>query len=330
MPTTRRSAATLVLVLLAASALLVGCSPTSGPLGTPSTPAPTGQASVAPPSGDATPGPAASAVPTVTSAPAASSATATASPAAPATGPVGAAASGTIVLRAYFALSSSTGTSRLVPVLREIPTTVGVAAAALRQLIAGPNAMELGAQPGITSDVSPLTQVLGLSISAGVATVNLSSEFTLGGAAPASASAAQVVYTLTQFSTVNSVKIEIEGQPLSVPTTRAGYRDTLLPAIFVDRPAWGAAAGNPAAVTGVANVFEATFRAQIKGATGAVLADQQVMASCGTGCWGDFSTTLAYPVNHAQWGTLRVYDLSPRDGTPENVTEYPIWLAPAG
>ena len=30
----------------------------------------------------------------------------------------------------------------------------------------------------------------------------------------------------------------------------------------------------------------------------------------------------------AQWGTLRVYDLSAKDGTPENVTEYPVWLTP--
>ena len=52
------------------------------------------------------------------------------------------------------------------------------------------------------------------------------------------------------------------------------------------------------------------------------------MASCGTGCWGDFRTSLAYNVSRAQWGTLRVYDLSANDGSVENVTEYPVWLTP--
>ena len=104
----------------------------------------------------------------------------------------------------------------------------------------------------------------------------------------------------------------------------------LLPAIFVDRPAWGAAAGNPARVSGIANVFEATFRAQILDAKGTVLADQQVMASCGTGCWGTFLAELAYPVDTAQYGTLRVFNLSARDGSVENLTEYRVWLTPAG
>ena len=38
--------------------------------------------------------------------------------------------------------------------------------------------------------------------------------------------------------------------------------------------------------------------------------------------------TLPYTVTEAQWGTLRVYDLSAKDGSPENITEYPVWLTP--
>ena len=77
-------------------------------------------------------------------------------------------------------------------------------------------------------------------------------------------------------------------------------------------------------------MFEATFRVQLLDRDGDTLADKPVMASCGTGCWGTFRTTLAYDVPTAQWGTLRVYDLSAKDGTPENVTEYPVWLTPRG
>ena len=104
----------------------------------------------------------------------------------------------------------------------------------------------------------------------------------------------------------------------------------ILPAIFMDRPAWGAAAGNPARISGLANVFEATFRAQVLDAAGTVLVDKQVMASCGTGCWGTFKADLPYTVPKAQYGMLRVFDLSARDGAVENLTEYPVWLTPAG
>jgi hypothetical protein len=53
------------------------------------------------------------------------------------------------------------------------------------------------------------------------------------------------------------------------------------------------------------------------------------MATCGTGCRGTFDVTIAYDVAKAQWGTLRVWDGSAKDGSPENVREYPVWLTPA-
>ena len=120
-----------------------------------------------------------------------------------------------------------------------------------------------------------------------------------------------------------------EGIALDGPQTRADF-DDLLPSIFVDRPAWGAAIGNPARVSGNANVFEATFRIAILDGSGKVLADQQAMATCGTGCRGTFEKTLAYSVDKAQWGTLRTYFGSAKDGRPEDVRDYPVWLTPGG
>jgi hypothetical protein len=235
---------------------------------------------------------------------------------------------GTTLVRAYFVLGSFTDNAGLAPVLREIPATTGVAAAAMRQLLAGPNAAELGARPAMYTAIPAATRLLGLAIQGGVATVDLSSEFDTGySPAKPDARFAQVTYTLTQFATVKTVNFELDGSPIPGPSTRADFHD-MLPAIFVDHPAWGAGAGNPVAVSGVANVFEATFRVQVKDAGGRILADQQVQASCGTGCWGTFSASVAYAVSRSQWGTLRVFDLSAKDGTPTDVTEYPVWLTP--
>ena len=188
------------------------------------------------------------------------------------------------------------------------------------------------------TDVPDGTRLLGLSIKNGVATVDLSAEFESGGGkASILGRLAQVVYTLTQFSSVDAVNFELDGQPVTVfggagvvldhPVGREDYTDQL-PAIFMDRPAWGAALGHPGRVSGLANVFEATFRVRLSDAKGAVLVDRQVMATCGTGCWGTFRVDLAYAVPKAQYGTLRVYDRSAKDGSPENITEYPVWLTP--
>jgi hypothetical protein len=329
-----RTARTPLSILLLAILSLAGaaCTPTGGPLGTPAAPQPSADASVEVPSGDATadvPSPSASAVSTPSAIPTGVQPT-PAPTATPAPSPAG-----TTIVRAYFYLGSFTGSGGLVPVLREIPKTTAVASAAMRALLAGPSATELAARPAMYTDVPSGTRLLGISIANGVATVDLSSEFAAGSGTSAAGQLAQVTYTLTQFSTVRQVRFRLDGSGTTFGGTigdavsRADFYDQL-PAIFVDRPAWDAAAGNPAKVSGVANVFEATFRIQIRGASGGLLADQQVMASCGTGCWGTFSASVPYTVTKAQWGTLRVFDLSAKDGTPVDVTEYPVWLVPAG
>ena len=85
----------------------------------------------------------------------------------------------------------------------------------------------------------------------------------------------------------------------------------------------------PAESRANADVFEATFRVTILDAAGKSLVDQQVKASCGTGCRGTFDVTLAYTVAKGQYGTLRVYNPSAKDGTPEDVRDYRVWLTPA-
>ena len=180
------------------------------------------------------------------------------------------------------------------------------------------------------TSIPPGVTILDLSISDGVATVVLSREWT--GATTSFAqdrAAAQVVYTLTQFSTVDKVRLDVDGEAAGATVRRSDFQLLgLLPAIFVDRPAWGAAAGNPMRLTGIANVFEAQFMVQLLDAKGHVLVEQPVKASCGTGCWGTFTTDVAYEIGKAQYGALRVFAPSAKDGSPVSVTEYRVWLAP--
>ena len=315
----------LLIALFAAVAVVAACSPVSGQLGTvpPASSAP--EPSVAQGSPDITPEP--SDEPTDQ----------------PSTGPTGSdnpgssqAPAGTTVVRAYFWLGGGEGSAGLVAVLREVPGTTAVARAAMNALLAGPSSAEAGRS--ISTVVPDGSQLLGLTIKDGVATVDLSSEFESGGgSASVLTRLGQVVYTLTQFPSVKSVVFQIEGETRSVfgsegvvldgPVGRSDYVQ-LLPAIWVDRPAYGAAIGNPAHVMGSADVFEATFRISILDGSGKVIADQQVMATCGSGCRGTFDTSIAYDVAKAQYGTLHVYEPSAKDGSPVNIRDYRVWLTP--
>jgi hypothetical protein len=258
-----------------------------------------------------------------------------------------------MIVRAYFLLDDPfsggevVNEPALVPVLRTVPKSTATATAAMKALLAGPSAKERAAFPQIVTLIPAGSKLLGIEISGGLATVDLSAEFASVSSDDAwdlgmfslRGRLAQVVYTMTQFTTVDRVSFKLDGKPVKVfvsdeivldkPVTRATYRDRYLPLIFVDRPAWGAALLNPGRVTGLANVFEAQFRVAVLDGNDKVLVDAPVLASCGTGCWGRFEVTLSYDVSSAQWGTLRVWDISEYSGKPVAGREYPVYLRPA-
>jgi hypothetical protein len=241
-------------------------------------------------------------------------------------------------VRAYFYLGGELDAAGLVPVLREVPRTRAVATAAMNALLDGPSDSE-GAGQTVTSAIPEGSRLLGLSIDDGVATVDLSREYESGGGSMSVfVRLGQVVYTLTQFPTVDSVVFQIEGSTVTVfsaegvvldgPVGRDDFLD-LLPLIWVDRPAYGASLGNPGRITGSANVFEAAFLITLLDGDREVITEVPAMATCGTGCRGTFDVTVPYDLPEAGWGTLRVWAGSAKDGSPVHVREYPVWLAPA-
>ena len=254
--------------------------------------------------------------------------------------------SGTTTVRAYFILGGPVGSAGLVPVLREVPATKAVARAAMNALLAGPNAKERGASPAISSTIPSGTELLGLSIKDGVATVDLSGEFESGGGSASQIGRlGQVVFTLTQFSSVDSVAFRVDGRPVTVfgsegivldgAVGRADSIDpnmsmfeSVLPAIFVDGPAWGAALDYGGRIWGTANTYEAWLSLSLYDASGRELYEWQGHATCGTGCRGTFEKTHWYPVSEPQWGTLRVLDGDESGLTGGVRRDYPVWLTP--
>ncbi len=318
---------TSLVAILAVAALVAACAGAVGSAG----PVPTPIQSPAAPSGLP-----ATSEPT----PPAPSATASESPAAatpfatPVTTPAPSAPAATTTVRVYFLLDDGGGDPRLVPVLRSVPATKAVATAAVTALLAGP----LPGERGLLTTVPAGTALLGITIGGTTATVDLTGTFgSGGGSASMLGRLAQLVYTVTQFSTVDTVQLRLDGQPVATiggegvlvgqGLQRSDFRDQL-PPIFVERPTWKGAFPNHGRVTGVANVFEAQFRLQLLDSRGRVLVDAPVMATAGSGTWGTFDVTIDYTVTTAQWGTLRVFDLSAKDGTVIDVREEPVYLTP--
>lgn len=247
----------------------------------------------------------------------------------------------TIGIKVYFMLEGGGTDYRpgpfLVPVYREIPYTQQVATAALRLLIEGPTADERSSVPALSSAVPADTILLGITIDDGLATVDLSREFEAGGGTLSMAARlAQVVFTVTQFPTVQEIEFHLDGEPVTVfsgegiimdhPVGRDDFVD-LTPLILIDDPAYGAPAACPLRVRGAAAVFEAVLNWVLADWDGRVVAEGNAMTDNGMG-WGSFDFTIPCSVEAREFASLIVFDYSAEDGSQENIREHPIWLTP--
>jgi germination protein M len=225
----------------------------------------------------------------------------------------------------------------LVAVERRIPATQRIALATLRELFGGPTAGDEALVAGVSTAIPSSALVLDVGIVDGLATVDLSREFESGGGSFSMfARLAQVVYTVSQWPTVDEVAFELDGQPVTVfsgegivldgPVSRADYYD-LLPGVFVDSPAAGATLASGERVSGMAAVFEATFLYRLEDADGTVLAEGFEMTDNGMG-WGAFDFALPFDVDGRQPGLLTVWEASAKDGSDQSLRVTPVVLAP--
>ena len=215
--------------------------------------------------------------------------------------------------------------------------TLAVGRAAVDALLEGPDVHET--QRDVRTAVPPDTDLLGLDIDGGVATVDLTSEFESGGGSLSmTMRLAQVVYTLTQFETVDTVQFMLDGERVDVfsaegivldhPVERRDYEE-LLPPILVTSPRIEETVGNPITIEGSANVFEANVTIRVEDAAGKELARTFTTATCGTGCRGTFSATVRLrPTNETHAFIILSDDDADGDGLPSYEVEVPIRLSP--
>lgn len=218
---------------------------------------------------------------------------------------------------------------------RTIPATRATARAAMEQLLSGPSVADQGY--GLGTAIPAGTKLLGLTIEGGTARVDLSKEFGAGGGTlSVTMRLAQVVYTLTQFPSVERVVFLMEGSEvdvftgqgiiLSSPQTRADY-EYVLPALFVEGPLPGAAVSSPIRVWGTGNTFEASFMVRVLDVEGAIVVEQPGMATSGSGTRGTFDLTVSYPNAAKPAATVVVFEYSAKDGSVTNAVEIPVTMA---
>ncbi|PWI20284.1 spore gernimation protein [Streptomyces sp. Act143] len=199
------------------------------------------------------------------------------------------------------------------------PTT---AAGALRALLAGPSRYE--SRYGRTTAIPSGTTLRSVVVRRHVATIDLSGRYDDGGGSLSmQARLAQVVFTATRFPSIEKVRFELDGKPvtsfggegivLNHPVGRADFED-LAPQILVESPLIGDTVRAPLRVWGSANTFEATFKLKITDAAGRTAADVYVTATSGTGTRGTFDVTIPYRATRSGTGLLTAYWNSLEDG----------------
>ncbi len=223
----------------------------------------------------------------------------------------------------------------IAPVRRTVASTPAVARAAVEALMTGPTADETS--DGLVTAIPDGTTLLDVSLADGVATVDLSGTFDDGGgSASMLGRVAQVVATLTQFSTVERVAFRLDGEPVETiggegvvvdpPIGRTAIEEQT-PQILIESPLPGDTVTSPIRLRGTANVFEATVSIEVRDGTGTVVHEGFTTATSGTGTRGTFDTRLAMPGLEGPM-TIVAFEASAEDGRPLHVVDAQVTLVP--
>jgi hypothetical protein len=228
-------------------------------------------------------------------------------------------------VRVYFAWNEKVGTAGRTVDATEIEQ------ASVEALLEGPDAIETDI--GMTTQIPEGTELLGVTVTDGEATVDLSNEFQSGGGSLSmQLRTAQVVFTLTQFDTVDLVTIRLDGTAVDgiggegIPADDLTRKDfeNVTPFILVESPVPGANVTSPLSVSGISNTFEANVRYSITDPEGLILQDGFTTATAGNGTWGDFSFDVEFTTDRTGLGAVIVFQEDASTGQPRDVYEVPV------
>jgi germination protein M len=242
---------------------------------------------------------------------------------------------GELVLEVYF-LRTVDGRQYLAPERHAVPATRAVAAAAVRELLAG-RPLFGGSRPPFAAG----TRLRGVRLDGGTATVDLSREVLRGPPGDAERYPLQaLVHTVTQFRTVKRVVVAVEGR---VSGTVAGrslaafwgaapgeplVRDRairLAPITLVAPVPGDVVRGGRLVVKGEASVHEGTVSLRLRDAGGRAVAQGYTTASTGAPGRGPFSGALTFPPpDGPQRWTLEVFEVSAEDGSVVYSVQVPV------
>ncbi len=221
----------------------------------------------------------------------------------------------------------------LIREVHQVPLTQEVARASLEELIkVNP------VTPGASRVLPPATQIRGITIKDGLATVDFSQEVLRAnvGAATEALGLQSIVNTLTEIPGVQKVSFMVEGkvdqecidwwghvglyeQPFSRDISK-----TYEPAIWVTAPVPGQKVGSTVDIRGAARVYEGTVGAMLIDHNGTVLAESFGTATEGAPGRGEFNFSLTFDNASQSWGELEVFWESPIDGNKLDKVAIPV------
>jgi hypothetical protein len=146
----------------------------------------------------------------------------------------------------------------------------------------------------------------------------------------------QLVYTLTYGNEDGEVLFTVNGEPvtafggngldLTEPLDRRTYVDPEQPQVHVINLTSPIVQQDDGSylVEGIANTFEATVTVAVLDGEGVMIDEQFLTASCGTGCFGEFSTSINAELIVPGESSIRVFTYSMEDSSVIESITIPI------
>ncbi len=244
------------------------------------------------------------------------------------------------VVRPVFMLDQPANGPFIASVARYVEPGTDTPAGAVEALLDGLTAGEEAQTPAFASEIPDGTELLGIDITGGVATVDLTGTFDDGGgSASMFGRLAQLTFTLLPFEEIDEIAIELDGVPVTVFSSEGlDISDGLDVAYFNDvgviaektplAPAWFEFVESPFTVTGYSRAFEATVNWELYDNDGSLIAEGFATTGSGDATFREMTFEVVYDVDRPQVGELMVFEFSAMDGSVIDLRETALWLLP--